>query len=31
MLGFVRRVGFALKNCSGDARLLVAERILVAD
>jgi acetyltransferase len=31
MLGFVRRVGFALKGCSGDARLAVAERILVAD
>ena len=31
MLGFVRRVGFALKSCSGDARLLVAERILAAD
>jgi acetyltransferase len=31
MLNFARRVGFALKGCSGDARLLVAERILVAD
>ena len=31
MLEFSRRVGFALKGCSGDARLLVAERILVPD
>lgn len=31
MLNFAKRVGFALKGCSGDARLLVAERILVAD
>jgi acetyltransferase len=31
MLEFARRVGFALKGCNGDARLLVAERILVAD
>jgi acetyltransferase len=31
MLNFMKRVGFALKSCSGDARLLVAERLLVAD
>jgi acetyltransferase len=31
MLNFMKRVGFALKTCSGDARLLVAERLLLAD